>query len=166
MALGKWLSTTQAAAGDCSTLRCPTTFSSSHPLRHAKFLSHQNKPAVRTLVTSTGSMRSLRTEQLLVMTPNTVTPELQVAPPPGSGASLAATAGEIAVLNSLKASGTSPKNLVSSILTSCRSGFFLPRIPPFRFHHESPNMSQATQHGLRNLATDASPPYDLHLLEV
>lgn len=47
-------------------------------------------------------MRSLRTVQLLVVTPNTVTPELQVAPPPGSGASLAATAGEIAVQKFLK----------------------------------------------------------------
>ena len=106
MVLGKWLSITQAAAGDYSTLRCPTMFGSSHPPRHVKFLSHQKKPAVRTLVTSTRSMRFPRTVQLLVMTPNTVIPE-------------------IAVLNSLKARGTNPKNLANSILTSYRSGFFL-----------------------------------------
>ena len=114
-------------------------FSSSHPPRHTKFLSHQKKPVVRTLVTSTGSMRSPRTVQLIVMTPNTVTPE-------------------IAVLNSLKARETNPKNLASSILTSCGSGFFLPRIPPFRFHYKLSNISQATQHGLRNLAMYTSLP--------
>ena len=28
---------------------------------------------------------------------------------------------------------------------SCGSGFFLPRIPPFCFHHKLPNISQPTE---------------------